>query len=131
MDFILFCVIYNPIPYRMLTVKFYCIDIKRKQHPLMPLVATNTNQVPFHIMCWYLKVFTSENLQVFHRDHSCFQQPLDEILSRIDFLKNTVFCRALVAGQCDMRFLEIDQKTKILNVVVHYFFTEYIFAITK
>ena len=60
----------------------------------MPLVATNTNTlvstnlVPFHIsMCWYLTVFPGENLQVFQSDPSCFQQSLDEILSRIDFQK--------------------------------------------
>ena len=33
----------------------------------------------------YLTVFTGENLQVFQSDPSCFQQPLNEILSRIDF----------------------------------------------
>ena len=54
----------------------------------MPLVATNTNPVPFHInMCWYLTVFTGENLQVFLSDPSCFQQLLDEILSQMDFGK--------------------------------------------
>ena len=54
----------------------------------MPLVATNTNPVLFHIsMCWYLSVFTGENLQVFQSDPSCFQRPLDEILSRKDFRK--------------------------------------------
>ena len=35
----------------------------------------------------------------------------------IRFSKNTVFCRALVAEQCDMRFLEIDSKTKILYII--------------
>ena len=54
----------------------------------MPLIANNTNPVSFHIsMCWYLTIFTSENLQVLQSDPSCFQQPLDEILSRIDFQK--------------------------------------------
>ena len=83
----------------------------------MPLVATNTTPVPFHIsMCWYLTVFTGENLQVFQSDPSCLQPPLDEILSRIDFRK-ILFCEALVAEQCGMWFLEIDLKTKILHII--------------
>ena len=33
------------------------------------------------------------------------------------FSKNTVFCEALVAEQCDMCFLEIDLKTKNLHII--------------
>ena len=95
----------------------------------MPLIVTNTNPVSFHIsMCWYLTVFTSENLQVLQSDPSCCQQPLDEILSRIDFrtilfsvghwLLNSVICVFWESIRKQIFYTS-------LNVVVHYFFTEY------
>ena len=51
------------------------------------------------------------------------------------FSKNTVFFRPVVAEQCDMQFLKIDTETNIsfytsLDVVVHFFFTEYIIFTT-
>ena len=67
----------------------------------MPFDATNTNLVPFHVStCWYLTAFTCDDLHVFQTDPSCLQQPLDKFLSLIDF-----FRQAVVAKQCDMRFL--------------------------
>ena len=92
----------------------------------MPLVDTNTNPVPFHIsMCWYLTVLTGENLQVFQSDPARFQQPLDKILSRIDFRKILVsvahwFMSSVICG-----FGKSIRKQRYytsLNVVVHYFF---------
>ena len=48
----------------------------------MSLVATNADIVPFHIITyWYLTVFTFEDLHVFQSEPSCFQKPVDEILS--------------------------------------------------
>ena len=91
----------------------------------MPLVATITNLVPFHIsMCWYLTVFHGENLQVFQSDPSCFQQPLDEILSRIDFRKMLFSAGHWLLNSVICGFgnrLENKDFTS-LNVVVHYFF---------
>ena len=92
----------------------------------MPLVAANTNPVPFHItMCWYLIVFTGENLQVFQSDPSCFQQPLDEILSRIDFRKILFSVGHWLLNSVICGFWKSIRKQRFyssLNVVVHYFF---------
>ena len=92
----------------------------------MPLVATNTNPVPFHIsMSWYLTVFTGENLQVFQRDPFCFQPPLDEILSRIDFRKILFSVRHWLLNIVICGFWKSIKKQrfyKLLNVMVHYFF---------
>ena len=92
----------------------------------MPLVATNTNPVPFHIsMCWYLKVFTGDNLQVFQSDPSCFQQPVDEILSRIYFRKILFSVGHWLLNSVICGFWKSIRKQKnytSLNVVVHYFF---------
>ena len=78
----------------------------------MPLVATNNNPVPFHIsMCWYLTVLTGEILQNFQSDPSCFQQPLDEILSQIDFLKKYCSIGHWLLNSVICVFLEIDLKT--------------------
>ena len=93
----------------------------------MPLVATctNTNPVSFHIsMCCYLTVFTSENLQVLQSDAFCFQQPLDEILSRIDFRKIlfSVGYWLLNSVICDFwKSIRKQIFNTSLNGVVHYF----------
>ena len=92
----------------------------------MPLVTTNTNPVSFHIsMCWYLTVFTSENWQVLQSGPSFIQQPLNEILSRIDIQKilfsvghwllNSVICVFWKSIRKQIFYTS-------LNVVVHYFF---------
>ena len=99
------------------------------QHHLMPLVATNTNPVLFYIsMRWYRTVFTGENLQVFQSHPSCFQQPLDEILSRIDFRKILFSVRHWLLNRVICSFWKSIRKQRfysLLNVMVHYFFTEY------
>ena len=88
----------------------------------MPLVATNTNPVPFHIsMCWYLAVFTGENLQVFQSDPSCFKTPLDEILSQIDFRKILFSARHWLLNSVVCSFWKSIKKQRFytsLNVVV-------------
>ena len=92
----------------------------------MHLVAANTNPVPFHIsMCWYLTVFTSENLQVFQSDPSCFQQTLDENLSRIDFRKILFSVGHWLLNSVICGFWKSIRKQRfytLLNAVVHYFF---------
>ena len=92
----------------------------------MPPIATNTNPVPFHTsMHLYLTVFTGENLQVFLSDPSCFQQPLDEILSRIDFRKILFSVGHWLLNGVICGFRKSIRKQRIytsLNGVVHYFF---------
>ena len=76
-------------------------------------------------MCWYLKVFTGENLQVFQSDPSCFQQHLDEVLTRIDFRKILFSVGHRLLNSVICRFWKSIRKQKIyasLNVVVHSFF---------
>ena len=92
----------------------------------MPLVATNTNPVSFHIsVCWYLTVFTSEILQVLQSDPSRFQQPLEEILSRIDLRKIMFSVGHWLLKSVICVFWKSIKKQIFnisLNVVVHYFF---------
>ena len=92
----------------------------------MPPVATNTNPAPFDIsMCWYLTVFTGENLQVFQSDPSCFQQPLDEILSQINFRKILCSVGHWLLNSVICGFWKLIRKQRFytsLNAVVHYFF---------
>ena len=94
----------------------------------MPFVATNTNPVSFHIsMCWYLTVFTSENLQVLQSDPFCFKQPLDEILSQIDFRKTMFSVGHPLLNSVICGFWKSIRKQRFytsLNVVVHYFFLQ-------
>ena len=99
----------------------------------MPLVAANTdtlvatNPVAFHIsMCWYL----SENLQVFQSDPSCFQQPLGEILSQIDFRKILFSTGHWLLNSVICGFWKSIRKQRFytsLIVVVHYFFYRVIY----
>ena len=91
----------------------------------MPLVATNTNPVPFHIsMSWSLAVFTGMNLQVFQSDPSCFQKPLEEILSLLDFRKYFFSVGHWLLKTVTCGFGKSIRKQRFytsLNVVVHYF----------
>ena len=117
----------------MLTVKLYCIDINRTSECLAASFyasccyqyqssAVSHQHVLVHV---YLTFFTGENLQVFQSDPSCFQQPLDEILSRIDFRKILCSVGHWLLNSMIFGFWKSIRKQRFytsLNVVVHYFF---------
>ena len=91
-DFFVLCYL-TQFPDRMLTVNLYCIDINRTSECLAASFDASgcyqyqSSAVSHQHVLVSLTVFTGENLQVFQSDLSCFQPPLDEILSRIDFRK--------------------------------------------
>ena len=120
---IFFCLCHlTQFPDIMLTVKLYCIHINRTSKCLAAF---------FNAACCYQYQSSAVSLQHVPVSDSLNRRQLasfsegpcpfstaprrNPVTNR--FLKNTGFCRALVAEQCDMRFWEIDKKTKILYII--------------
>ena len=74
-------------------------------------------------------LYLHENLQVFQSDLFCFQQPLDEILSRINLRKILFSIGHRLLNSVICGFWKSIRKQRFytsFNVMVHYFFTKYI-----